>query len=140
MRSLASKLTVPLRDRSDRATLLSRLLACSRPATDFSSSPRAMMRCSRACGLPSLSALGFFGRLTLPALLLNGRFESKFQPLRDLALTLLPTLEVVDLEGGHCINVECADAANAAVVSFFERLIRPNEPAAQAPKQQGLLT
>jgi 2-succinyl-6-hydroxy-2,4-cyclohexadiene-1-carboxylate synthase len=91
-------------------------------------------------GLPSLSALGFLGRLTLPALLLNGRFESKFQPLRDLALTLLPTLEVVDLEGGHCINVECADAANAAVVSFFERLIRPNEPAAQAPKQQGLLT
>ncbi len=101
--------------------------------------PRAIAMLMQYC-LPSLSALRFIGQLPMPMMLLNGRFESTFQPLRDLALTLLPSLEVVDLPGGHAINAECAEAVNASVVNFFERLIKKNELHKKVPKEQGLLT
>ena len=97
--------------------------------------PQAIARLLQHC-LPSLSVLGIIGQLPMPVMLLNGRFESAFQPLRDLALTLLPSLEVVDLEGGHAINVECAAAANAAVAGFMERLTKRNEQKMEIAKQQ----
>ena len=99
--------------------------------------PQAIAMLMQYC-LPSLSALGIIERLPMPMMLLNGSFESNFQPLRDLALTLLPSLEVVDLPGGHAINAECADAANVAVVDFFDRLIKKKEQHQKVPKKQGL--
>lgn len=98
--------------------------------------PQAIAQLMQHC-LPSLSALGFIGQLPMPVMLLNGRFESAFQPLRDLALTLLPSLEVVDLEGGHAINVECAEASNAAVAGFLGRLKAGNVQTMNIAKQQG---
>lgn len=60
-----------------------------------------------------------FAETQVPTLLVNGRWERSFQPLRDWAAQALPTLEVVDLEGGHSINVEQPAAFDAAVVAFL---------------------
>jgi pimeloyl-ACP methyl ester carboxylesterase len=96
--------------------------------------PPAIAMLMQYC-LPALSSLVFLRQLPMPVMLLNGRFEAAFQPLRDLILTLLPSLEVVDLEGGHAVNVECADAVNAAVVDFFERLIKKDEEEVKAARK-----
>ena len=71
---------------------------------------------------PKLSIVGVLGELTMPALLVNGIWEKKFQPMRDEALRLLPGLEVVDLAGGHSVNMEAAEGFNAAVRDFLARL------------------
>ena len=59
--------------------------------------------------------------LTIPVLLVNGRWESAFQPSVEQAQQLIRHLEVVSLEGGHAINVEQPQAFNQAVVGFIER-------------------
>lgn len=60
-------------------------------------------------------------RLQVPVLLVNGRWETRFQPHVAEARAALPQLEVVDLEGGHAINAEQPGAFNAAVVDFVGR-------------------
>jgi len=54
-----------------------------------------------------------------PALLICGIRERRFRPLRDVAAATMPRLEIVDLEAGHGMNMEAADAFNAAVVAFL---------------------
>ena len=68
--------------------------------------------------IPQLSVADCFGGLTVPGLLVNGLWERPFQPLRDRAATLLPSLAIVDLEGGHSINVEAVMPFNDAVAGF----------------------
>ena len=65
-----------------------------------------------------LSCRDRIAELTVPSLLVNGRFEKRFQPDRDLAARTLPGLEVVDLDGGHSVNIEAAEAFDAALVRF----------------------
>jgi 2-succinyl-6-hydroxy-2,4-cyclohexadiene-1-carboxylate synthase len=67
---------------------------------------------------PQLSVVDCLGELTAPSLLVNGLWERPFQPLRDRAAKLLPSLAIVDLEGGHSINVEAPAAFNDAVARF----------------------
>jgi 2-succinyl-6-hydroxy-2,4-cyclohexadiene-1-carboxylate synthase len=67
---------------------------------------------------PQLSVVDCLGELTAPSLLVNGLWERPFQPLRDRAANLLPSLEIVDLEGGHSINVEAPAPFNDAVARF----------------------
>lgn len=74
-----------------------------------------------AVTVPGLSVADRMDRIATPTLLVNGRREKSFQPLRDAAAAALPGLEVVDLEGGHPINLDCADAFNAAVRDFLGR-------------------
>ena len=69
-----------------------------------------------------LSVADRFGETSVPTLLVNGRRERTFQPARDAALAALPGLEVVDLEGGHPVNLDCPDGFNAAVRDFLARL------------------
>jgi pimeloyl-ACP methyl ester carboxylesterase len=71
--------------------------------------------------VPGLSVAGRLGDIRVPTLLVNGRREKGFQPLRDAAANALPGLEVVDLEGGHPVNLDCADGFNAAVCDFLGR-------------------
>ena len=69
--------------------------------------------------VPGLSVADRLGEIATPTLLVNGRREKSFQPLRDEAARTGPGLEVVDLEGGHPINLDQADAFNAAVTAFL---------------------
>ena len=81
----------------------------------------AGMARSFAVTVPGLSVAGRLGEITTPALLVNGAREKSFQPLRDAAAKALPGLEVVDLEGGHPINLDRPAEFNAAVQAFLER-------------------
>jgi pimeloyl-ACP methyl ester carboxylesterase len=67
---------------------------------------------------PQLSVVDCLGELTAPSMLVNGLWERPFQPLRDRAANLLPSLAIVDLEGGHSINVEAPALFNDAVARF----------------------
>jgi 2-succinyl-6-hydroxy-2,4-cyclohexadiene-1-carboxylate synthase len=67
---------------------------------------------------PQLSVVDYFSELTAPSLLVNGLWERPFQPLRDRAVKLLPSLAVEDLEGGHSINIEAPALFNEAVARF----------------------
>jgi pimeloyl-ACP methyl ester carboxylesterase len=71
--------------------------------------------------VPELSVTADLGRIAVPSLLVNGRREAAFQPLRDLAAREIPGLEVVDLDAGHSVNVGAAAAFNAAVAAFIRR-------------------
>lgn len=71
--------------------------------------------------LPALSVRDQFRDTGVPTFLINGRLGGRFQPVRDLALRLLPSLEVVDLPGGLAINVERADLFVSSAMAFLER-------------------
>jgi pimeloyl-ACP methyl ester carboxylesterase len=60
-------------------------------------------------------------RLSVPTLLINGRFEKAFQPCVDQAAASVPDLEVVSLDGGHSVNIDQPELFNEAVVSFVAR-------------------
>lgn len=61
---------------------------------------------------------GELAQITTPMMLVNGIFEKSFQPLRDRFATNYPNARVVDLPGGHSINIEQAGAFNAALSAF----------------------
>ncbi len=71
---------------------------------------------------PNLSIVDVLGQLPMPALLVNGIWEKRFQPMRDEAARLLPGLKIVDLDGGHSVNMEAPDGFNAAVREFVTKL------------------
>ncbi|WP_162915086.1 alpha/beta fold hydrolase [Desertibaculum subflavum] len=58
-------------------------------------------------------------RLAMPVLLVNGRNEAAFQPLRDRAAAAIPGAKVADLEGGHSVNIDAAEGFNRAVIGFL---------------------
>jgi 2-succinyl-6-hydroxy-2,4-cyclohexadiene-1-carboxylate synthase len=76
---------------------------------------------SMAMTVPGLSVASRMGEIGVPTLLVNGAREKRFQPLRDQAAAAIRGLEVVDLEGGHPINLDRPAEFNAAVRSFLER-------------------
>jgi len=59
-----------------------------------------------------------FSQLQVPVLLVNGRWEKRFQPHVSEARSQIARLDVVDLEGGHAINAERADGFNTAVLDW----------------------
>lgn len=78
---------------------------------------------------PHLSLRDRFPQTRVPTLLVNGLFERTFQPNRDFAAAALPAMEVVDLQGGHSINIEQPEAFDAAVLDFLARHAERLEPA-----------
>lgn len=82
--------------------------------------PRAVAETLRTTA-PDLSVAADLGRVSVPTLLVNGLRETAFQPLRDVAARHIPGLTIVDLDGGHSVNLDNADAFNAAVASFISR-------------------
>jgi len=62
-----------------------------------------------------------FAQLAMPVLLINGLRERSFQTLRDQAAALLPSMEIVDLDGGHSINIEQPAAFDSALLDFLAR-------------------
>ncbi len=61
------------------------------------------------------------GSISVPTLLVNGTWEKAFQKSVPIARQTIPRLEVVDLEGGHSINVEQPEAFDRAVEAFVDR-------------------
>ncbi|MGI9599165.1 MAG: alpha/beta fold hydrolase, partial [Acidimicrobiales bacterium] len=57
-------------------------------------------------------------RLEVPTLLINGRFEKAFQPCVEKARAAIPDLRVIDLDGGHSVNIDQPEAFNRAVLDF----------------------
>jgi len=71
--------------------------------------------------VPDLSVAADLGRIAVPSLLVNGTRETAFQPLRDKAAREIPGLEIVDIDGGHNINLDPPETFNAAVSAFVCR-------------------
>jgi pimeloyl-ACP methyl ester carboxylesterase len=61
------------------------------------------------------------GENRVPALLVVGERETRFEPQRRFAEARMPLLEVVGLDAGHAVNAEAAKDWNAEVVGFLER-------------------
>jgi pimeloyl-ACP methyl ester carboxylesterase len=61
------------------------------------------------------------GRNTVPTLLVAGMREEHFRPAVEWARANIPHLEVCETEAGHAVNIQAADAFNAAVIAFFRR-------------------
>lgn len=72
-----------------------------------------------AGAMPGLSVRDRLGQITAPTLLVNGRRERKFQPLRDWLAQGHPAVDIVDLDGGHSVNVECPAGFDHAVRGFL---------------------
>lgn len=71
---------------------------------------------------PGLSVAARFSETRVPTLLVNGRREKRFQPLRGQAEKALPGLVIADLEGGHPVNLDCPEGFVAAVRALLEPL------------------
>ncbi len=54
-----------------------------------------------------------------PTLLVVGEYEKKFLPFRDHIQEIMPNVEVVNLPGGHAVNLDAAPEFNKAVIEFF---------------------
>jgi pimeloyl-ACP methyl ester carboxylesterase len=70
-----------------------------------------------------LSCRDVAGQIRVPTLLVNGRFEKRFQPDRDFAASAIPGVSIADLDGGHAVNVDAASAFDAAVLAFTQRVL-----------------
>lgn len=55
----------------------------------------------------------------VPTLLVCGKREKRFKPLRAFAAKHMPLLEIVDLDAGHAVNIDAAEEFNEAVCTFF---------------------
>jgi 2-succinyl-6-hydroxy-2,4-cyclohexadiene-1-carboxylate synthase len=69
--------------------------------------------------LPRLSIRKQFASTVVPTLLVNGVWEKAFQSTREWIEQELPYIQIVDLDGGHSINIEQPEAFNDAVRSFI---------------------
>jgi pimeloyl-ACP methyl ester carboxylesterase len=71
---------------------------------------------------PKLSVADRLAEISIPTLLVNGRRETRFQPVREAIAREIPGLKVVDLDGGHSINIGRPAEFNAAVIAFVSEL------------------
>ena len=70
--------------------------------------------------VPASSVRGRTGENTVPALLVVGEREARFEQHRRFAESTMPHLTVVGLDGGHAVNIDAAAAFDAAVVGFLQ--------------------
>ena len=61
--------------------------------------------------------------LRVPTMLAYGHYEKRFAPLRDYAADAIPGLRVVEMEAGHPVNIQAADAFNREVEVFFRKYL-----------------
>jgi len=71
---------------------------------------------------PDLSIAHRLGEIRVPSLLVNGVWEKRFQPMRAKVADEMPGVLIVDLEGGHSINIEAAAGFDRAVTEFVASL------------------
>ena len=83
--------------------------------------------------LPTASVRAELAANSPPALLVCGRFERRFAPHRQFAEATMPHLTIADVPSGHAVNMQAAEAFNAAVCAFVERHSPSNEADTAAP-------
>jgi pimeloyl-ACP methyl ester carboxylesterase len=71
--------------------------------------------------LPQVSVRRAIHQNTIPALLISGRQEKRFEPFKTFAQTHMPGLEIIELEGGHAVNIDAADDFNRAAMAFISK-------------------
>lgn len=57
-----------------------------------------------------------------PFMIANGVFEKSFQLDVSRLKTNSPNIKIVDMQGGHAVNIEAADEFNEALLTFFDEL------------------
>ncbi len=70
----------------------------------------------------SLNCRALVGDLTTPLLITNGKYEKSFQTDLESLRNAVPGLNVVDLDGGHSVNIEASGGFNNAVLGFLSKL------------------
>ncbi len=85
-------------------------------------SPEGFVKLNTITG-PQLTVLDDLPRLKTPSLLVNGRFEKRFQPMREIAAKQIPGCQVVDLDAGHAVNIEQSEPFDIAVTEFVNKLL-----------------
>jgi len=69
--------------------------------------------------IPDLNVSARLVEISVPTLLVNGLWEKGFQRQRDTAARTIPGLKVVDLEGGHPVNLDNPAGFNEAACDFL---------------------
>ncbi len=75
-----------------------------------------------AANAPKWSSADDLSRLAVLALLINGMWEKAFQPHIDVARQEIPDITIVDLAGGHSINIEQPEGFDDAVRCFTQEV------------------
>jgi len=71
--------------------------------------------------IPELSVRREIYKNEVPALLVCGKQEKRFKPLRDFTEARMPLLEIADLDGGHAVQIDAAIEFNDRVTAFFSQ-------------------
>jgi len=74
-----------------------------------------------ALSSPALSLYGRAAEPKVPTLLINGRHERAFQACRSEIAEAWPQMEIIDIDGGHAVNIENPNGFDAALTGFLER-------------------
>lgn len=68
---------------------------------------------------------GALHRIEAPMLVVNGRFEKAFQPFVARMRAEAPAVRIVDLDGGHAVNLHQPEGFNQAVLDMVNDHRRP---------------
>lgn len=71
--------------------------------------------------IPRCSVRNLLSRISIPTLLVAGKFDKQFSALVSMVLENTPSLEFIELDGGHAVNIDAADRFNEAVRKFILR-------------------
>ena len=71
-----------------------------------------------AVTVPQASTRDRINQNRVPALLLNGVHEKRFQPFAEFVAANMPLITVEEIDAGHGVNMQAADAFNSRVQEF----------------------
>jgi pimeloyl-ACP methyl ester carboxylesterase len=84
--------------------------------------------------IPRCSVRNLLCEITVPTLLVAGKFDEQFSSLMPIALENISALEFVELDGGHAVNINAADRFNEVVRDFILRHSRDEQTGLVRPK------
>lgn len=71
--------------------------------------------------IPRCSVRNLLFKIRVPTLLVAGKFDKRFGALVPTVLENIPSLEFIELDGGHAVNIDAANRFNEAVRKFILR-------------------
>jgi len=84
--------------------------------------------------IPRCSVRNLLSDITVPTLLVAGKFDKQFNSLMPVALENIPALEFIELEGGHAVNINAADRFSKSTREFILRHSRDEQADLARPK------